>query len=268
MFNLNAVRQVLSFYTCFPVRVLIVDKKKYYKKLGQSYPYIAILLNGAINSLALLLLYPLLQKFEISFLSIFLLFLYYLLRGLKLIDGYTDLSEGLSLTHRHTKSVDEIWQVIRNSSNGAFGILWTVLLILFQFTLFKSLLTKPFFISIILFSMCGSASSLSVLVSHIGKNNYRADSDFWVFAEEIKRYKSFFISLIIFLFSYFIVLNIIYPLNTVIAFLTVTSIAAIAIGGFLRVFIKKALKNFNGDFIGFNILVSETLLLLILIVFL
>ena len=134
IFNRSVATLILPFYIYLPnSKVLITNKREYYKEIGQSYPYIAIVLNGLVNGFTISLLYPLLQKFEILILTVFLLFLYYLLRGIKLIDGYTDLSEGLSVINRNTKNIDEVWKIIRTPAKGSFGILWTVLLILFQY---------------------------------------------------------------------------------------------------------------------------------------
>lgn len=104
---------------------------------------------------------------------------FYLIRGIRLFDGFCDLSEGLSYA-RH-RSSEKAWDVIHSHSNGAFAILWAAVLLLLQFSVYNDLVAMPVMEGISLFFACGALSAAGVVFCHTGKTQYHPGTAFYPF---------------------------------------------------------------------------------------
>jgi adenosylcobinamide-GDP ribazoletransferase len=237
------------------------------EEIGRLYFCLSPLLGVVNNGIGLLFAYSLVfLGVDTSLAAIGLLVLFYILRGLRHIDGYADLCDGISyrLT-RQDENAEKAWQIIRSPARGAFGFLWVGLLLIGQWVLSYHLLNRSLTEMLTIYVLCAASGSLAVLTAHLGKPTYRTDSGFDLMGIQLSRPIQWFI-----LLDVFVVAGIIFWqtefLNQIGVWLVLFAVlSGLVCGRVLRAIVLGLLKGMNGDFLGFVTLISETVTLFVLL---
>jgi cobalamin synthase len=235
--------------------------------IGRFYFWLSPLLGVVNNGIGLLAAYFLaFLGMDTSLAAMGLLVLFYLLRGLRYIDGYADLCDGISyrLT-RQDEDAEKTWQIIRNPARGAFGFLWVGLLLISQWVLLYHLLNRSLTEMLTIYTLCAASGSLAMLTAHLGKPAYRTDSGFDLMGIQLSRPMQWFI-----LLDAFVAAGIIFWqtgfLNQMGVWLVLFAIlSGLVCGRVLRAIVLGTLEGMNGDFLGFVTLISETVTLFVLL---
>ncbi len=188
-----------------------------------------------------------------------MLLLFYLIRGIRLIDAFCDLSEGL--TYARGRNAENAWNVIRSPSNGAFAILWTGILLLIQFCAGVYLVVLPAEKAVGLTLASGALSAAGCVFCHVKGASYQpgsAFSPFLAFCRAGNQIKAFIAAgcccLPLFFFG-----SGSFPVRLA-AFLFLIAAACLTsrLSGLL---ILRTLKGFNGDVLGFVSLMQHAFVL-------
>jgi cobalamin synthase len=259
----NSLRETFSFFIPLIPSFPALDLEE----IGRRFYWLSPLLAMMNNSIGLLVAYFLVALgLEINVAAIGLLVLFYLLHGLRSIDGFADLCDGI--TYRLTRQDEEAekaWQIIRSPARGAFGFLWVGILLISQWVLFTYLIDRSLAEMLTIFALSTAAGSFAVLTAHLGKPAYRTDSGFDLMGIQLSRPVPWF-----FLLDAFVIAGIIfwqtgflYEKGVWLVLLAVLS--GLVCGRSMRAFVLGTLKGLNGDFLGFMTLISETITLFVLL---
>lgn len=255
-----------SFYTCLPGLPKQPYRAEWLKTVGSLYPWTAPFIVGLANgSMIAFLYFFVLMQISIPLQAILLLTIFYGFRGLRLIDGYVDLGEGILSFITRFPPRDKVWEVIRNPTKGAYGILSAILLLAWQFMIYQLLLHLGFVKLLVVFILSGASGSLALSAAHLGTNQYLPDSAFMAFGEALRGTGRFVLTLVIFVISSFLLLTTAFPIYGNLGLLSAVTVVAIITGICLRKLVLKTVAGLNGDFIGYVLLVSEVIVLFVVI---
>lgn len=252
----------VAFFVAVPGRQVKSPSAAYLQKMGKCYPWISGIAGGLANAATTLILLPFLYLgagHEIR--SVALLTAYYLVRGIKLIDGYIDLSEGISYAAMRSKEKQDVWKVVRSPGSGSFGIVWGVILIVWQLALFKVLMNYGFGVVVGSLGLAGCLSGLALSLFHFRCNRYHPQSGFKFFGERIGELKAVLINLLISSGLAWLFLIALFPAYTALKLYALALISVLVIAFTLRLIVLKVLGAFNGDVIGFVVLICEAVIL-------
>lgn len=254
---------LVSFCTCWPGWPDRPTGAEWLKTVGSYYPWVAPLMAGLTNALIVGMLFPFRQLgATIHFQALLLLTAFYSFRGLRLIDGYVDLAEGILLYLTQTPpSRDKAWATVRNPTKGVYGILSAVLLLAWQLVLYESLLRLDLLKVLPLFTLSGISGPLALSAAHLGPNRYLPDSAFSGFGEALGKAHRFLLTLTILVVLGFLLLLAVFPLSVSLGLLGVGAAMAIVTGLGLRILVLKTVSGLNGDLIGYVSLTGETVVL-------
>jgi cobalamin synthase len=234
--------------------------------IGWTYSWLAPPLYGLCNIAILLIGFTLSRAGMASgIVSVIVLVLYYCIRGLRLIDGFADLSDGLSLALTRPTTTEKAWDAIRNPTRGSFGILWVGLLLLGQVASLQALMEQPIPTALALFAISGSSGSLALLSAHLSSPPYHPQSSYAVFGKALARPQRFWLAVgEILVLGWASCLIVFKSLGS---FLMVPLILlfSILVGRTLISLVLAKLGALNGDSIGFISLLGEWMTLLILL---
>ena len=173
----HSLRNILSFCLCVRFRSDDALGRDLFADISRIYANLAPPVCGIASALAGVAGLLLLRLCGIPLLSAAVtLLIFYLLRGIKLIDGFCDLTEGL--TYSVYRNKEKAWDVIHSQSNGSFAILWTALMLLVQCGSVVGLQTLSIRETIALFFACGALSAESVVFAHTKKTAYNEGTAF------------------------------------------------------------------------------------------
>ena len=180
-----------------------------------------------------------------------------LIRGVRLIDGFCDLSEGLSYAAFRNGDRERVWHIIRSPQNGSFAILWTCVVFILQLSALEALLRNGAWRTIGIFAACGAFSEASAVFVHGRSIFYREDSTFSPFGY-LKSKSAQFLCLLgcgVCCSGIFLLLR---SVSLLILLLLAATIGASRL---LEAIIFKRLGSYNGDVFGFVPLTVHTILL-------
>ena len=253
--------RILSFYAG-KIEPLAAGE---YELAGAGFPLAAPIVFGLCNAVtaAVLVLLRIATGSPLTAAALALV-IYYLLKGVRLIDGYVDCAEGVTMAASRNVDHETIWNAIRSPGNGAFGILWVGLLVIVQFSLFHALSAQTVKESIAIFSLCAVLSSHALVSAHWGKQSYMQDSRFVSFGRRLDK-KSFFLSLVISLAFSFLLILMIYPLVESVIIACAAVVFSSLMGFLLKLLLHKTIVHYNGDIIGAVLLVAENMALIAIV---
>jgi cobalamin synthase len=128
-----------------------------------------------------------------------------------------------------------------------------------------ALLALPVLEAVSLFTICAAASSHSLVSAHIGRQIYHSSSQFVSFGSKLKR-RAFFLSSLVCAVLSFLLIAVHAPFGFSALTAGAILIFSTALGLLLRLLLRKTIVQYNGDVIGFVLLVAETLTFLFIIV--
>ncbi len=259
----NNLRETLSFF----IPLIPSPYSINLEEIGRLYFWLSPLLGVVINGIGLIAAYSLIfLGVDTNLAAIVLLVLFYLLRGLRLIDGYADLCDGISYYFtRQDENAEKAWQIIRSPARGAFGFLWVGLLLISQWVLSSHLLNRSLAEMLTIYILCAASGSLAVLTAHLGKPAYRIDSGFDLMGIQLSRPVPWFILLDVFVITGIIFWQTVFLSQIGVWLVLFTVLSGLFCGWILRAIVLGSLRGLNGDFIGFITLISETVTLFVLL---
>ncbi len=251
-------RTAISFVTVVPAPRTARPTAAPVGTAARHYAALAPPLSAAASGVAVLLLYPVAQaSAPAPIQAVLLVTFFYLLRGVRLIDGFVDLGEGLWLGLGRRASHELVWAAMRSPANGAYGILSGGLLLAWHIALCLSLVTLPFVRLLSVVVVAGGCGPLAVVAAHAGRNRYRADSEFGSFADCLG--PPFVLTFVWagVVAGGWAILAAAWPAAWAAGIVAAQTLAALVTGVATRAMTLRASGAFNGDVIGFATLAGD-----------
>lgn len=254
------IRDMLSF--CLNVRWRSADRlgQERFTTVSRHYPIFGPVLSAAACALSCAagnLVFRICGYRLLS--TAWMIFVFYLIRGIRLFDGFCDMSEGLSYARQ--RGAETAWDVIHSHSNGAFAILWALILMLGQFSTGAWLVSMPLAEGILPAFACGALSAAGIVFCHTKKTKYNPGSAFLPFLSFCDTGKQIRAAVV----SGCCTLPLLLCSNSAVWFhlliFVLLIMTTILSSRFLGWLIMHELKGFNGDVFGFVSLAQYVLLL-------
>ena len=252
------LRVLASFVTCVPAPGPGTSVAVVLDRVARRYAFGALWLAAAGNlvvGLAAVVLRPFGAPPMVEVAALITVF--YLVRGVRLIDGFADLSEGLWLGLGRRAPRDAVWAAIRSPANGAYGILSVGLVIIWQVALYLTLVALPSARMLTVLTVAGACGPLAVVAAHTGGNRYRLDSAFHGFGASLGRPIALALALPAIAFAGWAIHWAAWTPAPAARMAAAQILGAVAAGVATRALTLRAAGAFNGDVIGFCTLAGE-----------
>lgn len=230
---------LLQFFTRIPIKKIYPYDHESYGKSTFLLPLVGFIIGSIIFLSGKIMLLTNLPK---ELYSLALLFLWIILTGALHLDGFADTIDGFF----SYKPKDKVLEIMRDPHIGTNGVIGLIFIILTKFFLYSKLNLEIIFLSFILGRL--------IIIMSASFGNYARDKGMAIaiiqYNNKFTFIKSFFISLIIFIFFKKYIISF---------FLT------LIIGYFIHLKIIKKIDGVTGDTLGFLCETSEVIFLILTI---